>query len=780
MVASMFPRRRPVHIPRHARLHTAGIIGVVVLFLGGGFLAVPGADAQGIIIGMNRDMTFGWTFPEGDLPGATIDDPAGDLALSLRPFGVGGAQSAPFPAPVVQGIDVTSFSVHEADAERLLMRLTVADLDSVLTRTENWFLGSADIDIDFTLGGRSYRLSGYVSNTCDPAEARCEDGGGYYIRLFLSQYGSDDRRTTLGQVPTRMDREAGTIEVIVPRWSLDRAGPGEHPLAEDTVDEVRVRTTAYGFLWVSCDQRDCYSAVSVTDALPDEEPVRDLYTLQVDSVGSRVGVGAMETVAADDEDDDEDDDDDRSGARNDFSPLRPRSLMFDVAPGEAPRIPLQITNHMGRKTIVEPFYEVLSGPDGIDIRGPPHIEVASGKAIKMELVVDSAATFTVDEPLVLRVGIQALGIKADTADQIDVVVRHVPVLSYETPRLYFHTRGDPGNMLYDEGVRSFTSRAPYMNALADDPGDDGAGTDLRSCCFRGVGSWSTEAAPAKTLPLDVAVRGTLHMQVESHEPGTLEVDLGIDQGEERIGSSSTTVDLVQGLQDVEVPIVLREEATQIDPGTPLEVYLSGDFRPANIPFGELTVAFIPEHGPFMRTGGASWIEFPILEATPVSTEADHLVVDLEGDAATYVNPGGSALWRLTVLNQADTDETVTLSNDPVPDGWTIDFEPGHRFKLGPGESVDFAARMRAPEDAAEGDVLEANISVASALRDGATTGIRLSGVVTHGADVPEETFEADNETVARLDVDDAEESPAVPPMVALVALGFVAALRRRR
>lgn len=75
-------------------------------------------------------------------------------------------------------------------------------------------------------------------------------------------------------------------------------------------------------------------------------------------------------------------------------------------------------------------------------------------------------------------------------------------------------------------------------------------------------------------------------------------------------------------------------------------------------------------------------------------------VDLEGDERVAFPPGRPVLIALVAVNQGNLDATFELAA-ATPPGWNASFTP-QRVRLAPGERVDVALSLGAPQDATDG------------------------------------------------------------------------------
>ncbi|MBW3581685.1 MAG: hypothetical protein KY455_01170 [Euryarchaeota archaeon] len=750
--------------PRAIALVLIGLFLVAILPL-------PSGNAQTIsLYGAREPYDYGWTFPEGELPGAEVTDATGDAALRL-----GGDTSVP-ALPALQSIDLRSVGVHEVDPEILLFRVGLGDLDPTLNRAESLLFGF-ELDLLFSLGGHDWRMTGYAYPGCTTDDAACDEltTPKVHYRGTLQQVTGGSTKT-IGLVPSRVLTESDTLELLVPRWALDRAGGGHHPLAGDRITGLVAETTSIRLFSINGESTTAYH-----DRLPDSGSADDVYTLVQDSFGARVGIA---TTAPDAKKPVIEDEDEYYRGYVAAEPLRPRHHLVDAVPGETTSIPLWIENAMERKALVKTTFEVVSDQPGITIDGPEHITVPTLSHRRLQLGVTGDGTWSPEDPLTIRVHVETAGTTRPDIDVIDIRLRHLPVLSALSPRLYLHTYGDSGDTLSDAGLPFMGERWGVLNTLETDNADTGRGSALNECCFIDrIWDWNSAKGLSRDTYLDPEGDGTFHVAYTSEVPGELEVEVYLEHAGALVAYGSGGGPVERGEGSVDIPLSIDEGATSLAPDEEgFRLFFEPTFYPGErVPLGQFAATTEPVP-PRLQTEGATWLELPVLPEAPKIVDARHLIVDLEGDRdpVRYVNPGKSALWTVSILNQGSEADTVTVQAAPDT-GWESGVTPGARFTLGPGEAITVGVRVTAPEDTTEGAVAKVNVTAASARLEGATSGIQVSAVVTRGVPVEEPFYEADNETVERLDLKGKEKDAPSPSLFLLLsALFAVSAVARRR
>lgn len=735
------------------------MLALAVAFLGTSLLAVtPSATAQVVVMGYRED-TFGWTFPSGEFAGATVDDPSGDHGME--------AEAGAVPVAAVgayRSIDLVALRVDEPDAEVLRFQVDVDALEPQRFMAEGWLSGSS-LSVSFAIGGHDFAFSGYFATTCtETAPGICEgytDPGLYYNGVLYQ--GSGDERENLGRLPTRIILEDARIEVLVPRWALDRSGAGTAPFAGDDLSRVRAETRAGGFCFGVCTQ--------VIDRLPDTGHIESLHTLTIDSNGARVGFA--DGIA-------------EAGSENMYYalPLVPRALHIDVDPDAVLRFPLTIENRADHKVLLQPK---LSAEDGAALSAsvPTTLEIPAGVQRKLIVTLNESTTLTPDSPLDLLVSFKVLGTAVPAQDEIRVTLRAVPPLSVDQNKLYFHTRGDDRIGLSEHGIDTFRASRGFLSTMQEDPLDHGKGAVLHSfcLCINNVWGWNGEARLTSPLTLSNETPIVYHLTVDASVAGSLDLTPSLFLDDLLVSNTEQTFELTQGENVIAVESWVMDEALDLESGKgPFYLDLFAAFRPGGVILGEIVGVAEPVD-PRLKVQGASWIEFPIVEAAAREPEAAHLVVERTRDTekVQYVNPGRSTLWNVTITNQANEQDTVTVDTQ-VPEGWSKRVAPDNRFNIGPGESVTVGVFVTAPADANEGDTAKLTTTVASSIGDGATSSLPLVAVVTKGVTVADPHYVPDNATRERAQSTiESKESPGIGilPILGLAAILLKRPLRRR-
>lgn len=734
------------------------------------FLPVPGVDAQTIsLYGTSEPYHFGWTFPEGEAAGAEVTDASGDAALR-----VGGDTSVP-ALPVLQSIELRSVGVYEIDPEILLFRVRLGDLDPTLNRVESLLFGFR-IHLTFALAGHDWRISGFTYHGCTTDDAGCDEvtAPTLLYRGILQQATGGNMRT-IGIVPSRVLTEADTVELIVPRWALDRAGEGHHPLAGDRLTGLVAETSSVRMFSINGETPTAYH-----DRLPDSGSTDDIYTLAHDTIGARIGIATSppDTKKADIEDGDE-----YYTPYAPAQPLRPRHHLVDAVAGETTSIPLWIENGRDRKALAKTTFAVVSDHPGVTLAGPEHVTVPTSSHRRLQLDVSGDGAWSPDDPLKIRVLVETAGTTRPDLDVLEIHVRHLPILSAATPRLYLHTYGDPGDTLADAGVPFLGARWGVLNTLETDPADTGRGSTLNECCFIDrIWDWNSPNGLSRETWFDAEGEGVFHVAYTSELPGELEVEVYLEHAGALVAYGSGGGPVERGQGSVDIPLRIDEDATMLTAGEEgFRLFFEPSFYPGRqVPLGQFAAMTEPVP-PRLQTQGATWLELPVLPEAPKIVDARHLIVDLQGDhdPVRYVNPGKSALWTVSILNQGGESDTITVQAAPDT-RWKSGVTPGDRFTIGPGEAITVGVRVTAPEDTTEGAVAKVNITAASARLDGATSGLQVSAVVTSGVTVDEPVYEADNETVERLDVGRKERDAPAPSLFLFVSVLFALSVVARR
>lgn len=662
------------------------LLGVTIL---GAFAGGP-ASAQIIYLtAAGGDSTYGWTFPEGSEPDAVLADPAGDVNTQAGP-----APGAAIPdGTILQALDLTGFEVHEIDEEILLLRISVAELDPAQFTREH----SVDIPsytITFTIGAVQHRVYGWVQAYCDdPATPVCEPytNPALHFQAGLEHAAIDGDYTMDGTTPTRVDTDANTLEVLLPRWALYRSGSGtSHPLAGDKVTDVTV-TSRLGFSLMGGDTETAFGA---SDQLPDDGPAALLHTLDHHSLGSMVRIALAGTS-----DEDEPVDPFTTGSGG---PLSPRETRIDVDLDRAPRVPIEVHNGFGRGVLVVPEVTLHGAPGGLSAKVVESLSVPSDETRRFDLVLTGNATIDPADPLRATVSVHTLGTGTTYMDRFDILIRDAAALTSDSNRLYLHTIGEQS--IGDLPTTMFTFVEGILNTREDDPQDNGIGATLGIGCICGdrVDEWNSESALLEPLALDPDANVTLHITIEAPVAGVLQFEPNLFHADTHVAGRETLLELAQGSNTFDIAMGLSGDATELAASdTAFLLDLFSAFRPAvDVPLTELS-NLAHEVNPRLVTDGATWLELPIIDRAERYAGVDHLAVDLQRgyEAVQYVNPGRAALWNVTILNQGAEADTVTLAPAADATGWKTETRPGKSFRPRQRDPIPRRARQGRPRHA---------------------------------------------------------------------------------
>lgn len=156
----------------------------------------------------------------------------------------------------------------------------------------------------------------------------------------------------------------------------------------------------------------------------------------------------------------------------------------------------------------------------------------------------------------------------------------------------------------------------------------------------------------------------------------------------------------------------------------------------------------------------------------------------EGERQTFVNPGETALFNLTLINEGSLDGDVEVTGALSDADWSFDVRPAARFRLKPGESVRLGILVSAPKAALEGERAQLVLNATGIGTGMATSQIRLDLIATSASDFNDQSddFVIDNADDGKILGTDAPGKTPGPTIVlglgALVVAGL--AFRRRR
>lgn len=757
------------------------LVGILALLVVPIFLSATPAQAQITIgIGDRRDHTYGWNFPELTSASLSMEDAAGDLIVQAGP-----AESPPInPAAVQQEADLVGLHVYESDDTVVLLRIVVASLDAGAHLRENW-LEKPTYRVTFSIQGVLHRLTMDLALACADAEAPVCDvatAPRLVASGILARFEDSAGWTNVGLPATRVVEADNAIDVLLPRYALLRPGQGRGPLAGDSLSDLHVSSQMGMQLFPGLT-----GAINFTlaDSLPDDGPLMDAYAFQLDSAGALVSLrmfqGGDEAGEADVQ---------GVGIGTRAEPLRPRSQLADLSEHGARKIPLEVVNRLRRGALVVPTVDLINPPAGLTAHVVESLSVPATDSRRFDIQFRGNATIDPATPMRVAVAIETLGTGSTYADRLELLVRSMPSLGPAQPNLYLHTYGEDtlGEMLPTTMLR-YSQGA--LSTLADDPIDNGAGATLSwGClCSDNVFDWNMLSGLGDTLYVDSDEPVVLHLSITAPIEGYLELEGALAHGTEPLGHAREGFTLVQGTNEILFALPVPEEVNELRPsGDPISLSLYGGFRPGgDIPLAELTNLVHPLDA-HLEVGGASWIELPLIDRTQRYADLEHIALDLArgNDAVQYVNPGRSILWNLNILNQGDSADTVTIRATVDQADWSTTVRPAARYKLAPGDSITVGIQLRAPSDVAEATAALVNVTLASQLAKGNTAGIIVTGVSTSGVEIADRSYVTDNETEARIALDDENRGSPGPGFglllagIGLLGLGGQTVRRRRR
>lgn len=737
-----------------AGIRSCALLAFVLLSVS--LVPAPSAgQAATVLLASATDTTGGWTFPTDAIQRVSLADDPDDAYTG--PLGIG----APVPTPLWPAVEIVSVHLAESDAEVLAFRLEVEDLDVQSLMTQHTISG-VSVFVTFVLNEHRYFLSGFIQLVCgNPDGGTCQNFDGavvaFIARLEVADEGQFCCGRPLGLMPSRVLMEENAVEALIPRHLLTGFETDASPRAGDIVSGFQVQTSTSTAIYDR-----------VQDIVPEEfRPEGVNMAMKTNSLGSQVQLRTSAVI-------------EESVAQFTFSgpPVSPRKTSFDVGLTMPVRIPLYVENMMNRKIIVVPTAEIVGGNDQYLLRLPKAIELAAGDTRKFELVVNGTNAVPSDPPLVIQVAVRPLAVPGAVGDRLLVQARGVPQFSVEHPRMYLHaTELSPATDVAGQPIGG--NIAGFLSTVAQEPSRSEDQIVFTSGCLCSIPRiWSPDAALPASLPLDPEVPGNLHLEIDAPYAGDLFLRMYASIDDVPIGSATFDGTIAAGTSTLDVPILLEAGTTTLPAGGNFIIETRADFAQIPInPFGLSPGGNAPK----LLVQGESWLELPLTAAPVRASNADHLLVDLAAgfDDFQYVNPGGQTLWNVTILNQGDANDTVTVDAVAAPSTWTVSVRPAKSFRIGPGESVTVGVLARAPEDAAEEDHVAVNVTAASRLAKGLGSTVTLRGVVTSGIDIANRQYTADNETSSRIAGPEGENTPLGLP-IALAAIGAAAYVLRRR
>ncbi|HLE48369.1 MAG TPA: hypothetical protein VI818_08740, partial [Candidatus Thermoplasmatota archaeon] len=300
----------------------------------------------------------------------------------------------------------------------------------------------------------------------------------------------------------------------------------------------------------------------------------------------------------------------------------------------------------------------------------------------------------------------------------------------------------------------------------------------------GLTSWAFESPlVAEPIPNPALFRKGEPMkgvvEIEMPFPSAATLTVLAEFGPQLLVQQDRPISVVQGRNRFEVQAPMLPTANRLEPsnGTmKVTVRITVNGPEAGLYWTSFFGTNVPRLVP-----KTTHFNFPLDREYPAVESASKAKVFLtpaeELDA--FLNPGNVQVFELDLRNEEPRPMQLALEALNVTEGWNVEIRPGARFRLAKEDSVRVGVLVRAPQTSMEGDVLRFRVVVREVANDTLVAGQWIRAIVTRGVDIENETFEPAQDDAKKLDAPTAK-SPATPLVAALLALGAMAELRRRR
>lgn len=672
-------------------------------------------------------------------------DPAGDYAVTDPPGDVrsGHAPEAPsLPAGSAGAYDLLRLRIHDEDEEALRFELQVGDLRAPATFIDGALLDYVFLVVSFQIdaSGPRYELEWEVAlpvlaptnSGVRPAAAR--------LCILL-----EDRPCTPQRVVAHVNWDDSTVGAWVPKDALSGRGPlpGTPPQARappfDVMGNQLFRLYAFSRPGAS---------LQLADRLPDTGDAPDYvlrHPLAVPAM--RLGFDDPEAYAGP-----------YSVGVDGFAVLR--FPVVPVAAGTPAPVRLRLENAASSPRIVNLTLRYLEeGPGSAwGLRLIETLTIPANSTRLANLITDPSKIPFETTQLVQIAAISVAGEPGATAHTFRLVSA-APPPGPARRELFLHAVA-PTEIGAAFGQ---TCRIPFcdgplgwMNTERDEAratGDDGImlqySNDFNSTelfAFHSVATFALDHPAPRDLVLDRRERATLRLQVRTAAP--LEGELSaivLAGGEETAIGSAAASWPGAGAHTVELGLPIVRPIDRIPKGGGMVLMVELDFdRPYAAAYASDPPLLVP---------GASSLELPFV-ADPLAVSepiaAGPTVIGLATDDAVqdFVNPNGTALFNVTVVNEGILEDEIHLEADADDDAWTAEIVPASDFRLQPGESARVGLYVRPPAGVLDGDMARITFNASSEADESARASLRFEVTVTSGVEIADEAglYRADPDT----------------------------------
>lgn len=451
-----------------------------------------------------------------------------------------------------------------------------------------------------------------------------------------------------------------------------------------------------------------------------------------------------------------------------------------VVAGETSLVNLRIQNNGTAKRLLNLSVvpEHGSWPEGWKATVTPSIAVGAGRVVNATLQVTAPAG---SQDLTLLVYGRAVNERGTTGLGV-VALRAVPPLDADNARWILHANHRTTPLLPAGPFASTAYGYAFLSRILDDPRavDDVRVRNDRSSTAGGSSllEWnldqSLDAVPNPAL-FRPGQTGSLHLAIQAGREASAELSFRLFAGPRELARHQSTRSLAAGPNEMDLPLTVTKDAQRLEPADgSLRATLQLRVDAVNAlgfsgSFDE--IALLPKKTTFA---------LPLERDQEGITLSTRRLVTLSPaeDLDGFVNPGRQRVVELDLRNGEPSPVRVRLGAVNVSAGWDARVAPGATLRLAANDSVRIALLLRAPAHAAEADAVAVRLEAVDVATAEVLATATVKATVTRGAEFPNETFEAGNEDIRKVETPAGSPGPA--PLLVASVLGAVGWIWRRR
>lgn len=666
----------------------------------------------------------------------TATDPPGDVRSGHAPQGPG------FPAGSAGAYDLLRLRVHGEDEEALRVEVEVDDLRAPATFVDGALFDFLHLVVSFKTdpSGPTYELEWAVGlPVLAPTSSGIMPEAARLCILF------EGRPCNPQRVVATVNWDAASVEAWVPKSAL--AGreplPGTGPKARTPpVDGVGDRlTNVFAFSRPG-------ASMQLNDRLPDTGHAPDYVFVH------RPPAPAL-----------------RLGFNDPDAYLGPHSVGVDgfavldfplvpVAAGTASPVRLRLDNDAPSPRIVNLTLRYFGDGPGPawGLRLVETLTLPANSTRLVNLITDPSEIPFETTQLIQVAAAPVAGEPGATAHSFRLVSAAQPPAP-ERRELFLHARAPTEiNAAFNQICRIPFCGGPlgWMNTEREEAratGDDGVmfeyyfdfnSTDIFA--LHSVATFSLDHPSPRDLMLDRRERATLRLELRTTAPLEGELSVIVLAGGEETAIGSTAASWPgAGAQTVELALPIVRAAERILKGSGIVLMLEFDF---DRPYAAAYAA----DPPLLVPGGSSlelpFVADPLAISEPIAAGPAVIGLATDDAAQDFVNPNGTALFNVTVVNEGILEDEIHLQADADDDAWTVELVPADDFRLRPGESARVGLYVRPPAGALDGDMARITLNASSEADESARASLRFEVTVTSGVEIADEagSYRADPDT----------------------------------